>query len=264
MSDDEEEVEELLKEEEQRPPESVELFLAKLHTAIQRTRVKGQVRCAHLKRQGKDDRTTAAITAKIHAIEKDIVHEIQKSVEAWKPWVDWGKHVKGLGAFSMGKLRGMIDIEKDVTVSKLWRFAGQKPGEEWKKGEKLHYNKNLKSLCWRIGGNLLKAKGSYYLYYCAQKKYYQDRAQYQGITIVPAHKGKEPEGEIYEGHIHLMAQRKMVKLFLSHLWQVWRTAEGYPVTEPYSLSKMGGHQTFYDPYEFVNGKSMEIVKPVKV
>ena len=37
-------------------------------------------------------------------------------------------------------------------------------------------------------------------------------------------------------HAHLRAKRKMVKLFLSHLWQRWRELEGLPTSEPYCVA----------------------------
>lgn len=37
-------------------------------------------------------------------------------------------------------------------------------------------------------------------------------------------------------HIHARAERKTVKLFLSHLWLEWRKLEGLPITEPYSIA----------------------------
>lgn len=36
------------------------------------------------------------------------------------------------------------------------------------------------------------------------------------------------------GHIHQRAMRKMVKLWLSHIWTTWREIEGMPVTSPYA------------------------------
>lgn len=48
---------------------------------------------------------------------------------------------------------------------------------------------------------------------------------------------------------HRMAMRKMVKLFLSHLWEVWRTVEGMDTRPPYPHEYLG-HVTYYDPVDF--------------
>lgn len=52
-------------------------------------------------------------------------------------------------------------------------------------------------------------------------------------------------------HVHRMAFRKMIKLFLSHLWEVWRTKEGLPVRPPYVFEHKG-HTTLIDPWEMVD------------
>lgn len=47
-------------------------------------------------------------------------------------------------------------------------------------------------------------------------------------------------------HIYARAKRKTVKLFLAHLWQVWREIEGLPVTKPYANTILG-HENFIKP-----------------
>jgi len=42
-----------------------------------------------------------------------------------------------------------------------------------------------------------------------------------------------------KAHIDVAARRKMVKMFLSHLWVEWRRAAGLPVREPYVAEKLG-------------------------
>lgn len=48
------------------------------------------------------------------------------------------------------------------------------------------------------------------------------------------------------GHIHNMAQRKTVKIFLSHLWAVWRELDGLDVTKPWIIAQ-GGHSDYIAP-----------------
>ena len=61
-------------------------------------------------------------------------------------------------------------------------------------------------------------------------------------------KKEEPEGVIFEGHLHNLALVKMIKLFLACLWLVWREAEGLPITKPYAIDKLG-HNSFISPWE---------------
>lgn len=96
-------------------------------------------------------------------------------------------------------------------------------------------------------------------FYLAQKESYTQRALSQGKQIVPAtqlpkdEKGKRHETDklISEGHIHFMALRKMIKMFLACLWLSWREAAGLPVSEPYSSEKLG-HVHIYKPEDFID------------
>ena len=51
------------------------------------------------------------------------------------------------------------------------------------------------------------------------------------------------------GHRATHAERIMVKMFMSHLWQVWREMEGLPTREPYAIASLG-HTTLITPQEY--------------
>jgi len=103
------------------------------------------------------------------------------------------------------------------------------------------------------------ATTKYSTYYLKEKEKYYQRYENQGVKIVPATslpkdkdgKRYEPEGMISEGHVHNQAMRKMIKLFLGHLWIVWREAEGLPVTKPYVVDRLG-HNSYIDPGELTD------------
>ncbi|MBA7647957.1 hypothetical protein ES703_55736 [subsurface metagenome] len=127
-----------------------------------------------------------------------------------------------------------------------------------KGGGKLSYNSQLRSMCWRLGSSLLRAKGKFYNYYLKEKDKYQQKYENQGIKIVsatslPKSEGKryEPSNMISEGHVHNQAMRKMIKLFLAGLWVIWREAEGLPITKPYAIDKLG-HNSYIDPWEMTD------------
>lgn len=114
------------------------------------------------------------------------------------------------------------------------------------KGTLLDYNPTLKSLCWRFGKQFVM-QGDYY-----RKLYDQFRAEYElREDLVAEMNGKvgkktkhgESKGT---GHIHNMAQRKTVKIFLSHLWTVWRECDGLEVSKPWVIS-VGGHSDYIVP-----------------
>ena len=55
------------------------------------------------------------------------------------------------------------------------------------------------------------------------------------------------------GRIHMMGLRRMTKIFLSHLWHVWREMEGLSTQGPYVQEKLG-HTSILDPWKFVEPK----------
>lgn len=162
----------------------------------------------------------------------------------------------------------MIDLPYADTISALWKFAGRDVGEDGKApkrtvGKKLTYNSQLRSMTWRLGTSLMRAQGKFYDYYISQKTRYEERIKASGRKIVPVTElpkinGKRTETVelISEGHVHNMALRKMVKLFLACLWLEWRKAEGLPLTKPYAIEQLG-HDSFISPEEMCDRESRE-------
>jgi hypothetical protein len=241
--------------------------------AIEKVRVASEVRQSHLKLQNKVDPETDELRRRLVDLENYVDGRIATHLKA-HPAYPWFSRVKGIGLENIGKIIELVRIEPEYkddgselpyanTISALWKFAGYAPNEDGKAmkcktGEKLPYNSQLRSMCWRVGGSLLRAKGKFYKYYLSQKEQYQARYEAQDIKIVPAAalpkiNGKKNEGNEYisEGHIHNMALRKMIKLFLSCLWLKWREGEGLPVTNPYPIDKLG-YKSFIDPWEMTD------------
>ena len=48
-------------------------------------------------------------------------------------------------------------------------------------------------------------------------------------------------------HIDFMAKRKIIKIFLGHLWKAWRLSEGLPITDPYPIAHLDNHQHYIEP-----------------
>ncbi len=241
--------------------------------AIEKPRVAVEVRRSHLALQGRSDSETDELHRRIKDLEDYVDGRIADLLKA-HPAYPWFSKVKGVGKENIGKVIGQVRVKPERndndeelpyadTISALWKFAGfavengRSPRRE--KGEKLTYNSQLRSMCWRLGSSLLRARGKFYDYYLAQKDSYVQRYENQGWKIVPATKlpkdknGKryEPEGIISAGHVHNQALRKMIKLFLACLWLKWREAEGLPVTKPYAIDKLG-HNSYIDPWEMVD------------
>lgn len=229
--------------------------------SIEKLRVQCQVRQSHLALQGREDKETANLFERVHGLE-DYVDVRIAGIITSHPDFPWFSRVKGVGKENIGKIVGLVDINRAPTISSLWKFAGYsvESGKAPKraKGEKLTYNSQLRSMCWRLGTSLMKAGGKFYGYYSSEKQAYIDRYESAGIKIVPATslpkvKGKRTETEniISQGHVHNQALRKMIKLFLACLWLTWREAEGLPMTNPYTIDQLK-HGHMIDPWSMVD------------
>jgi len=176
-------------------------------------------------------------------LEKELDGHIAAEVEQY-PIYDYVVAVKGIGPMLAAKLISMVDVSRAPHVSSLWRYAGLAviDGERERpvKGEKLHYNKRVKTTCYLIAGSFLKSGSPYRDEYDKARIYYD---------------ANRPDWT--DGHCHNAAMRKMVKLFLSHLWVTWRQLEGLPITRPYSHEKLG-HTHYLPPEDYgwpsANGK----------
>jgi len=169
------------------------------------------------------------------ALEKQLNEDIAEIV-GYHPVFPLVSAIRGIGPGLAAKLIAMIDITRSPTVSALWRYAGQAvidgAAEKPVKGQKLAYNKRLKTTCWLIAGSFLKSASPYRVIYDEARLLY-DRTH--------------PEWT--KGHSHNAALRKMSKLFLSHLWAAWRELEGLPVTPPY-IDRDGNDNHRYDAEYF--------------
>jgi len=144
--------------------------------------------------------------------------ELQGMVKDHPAWI-WAKEVKGAGLTGVSRLIGRIDIARLQTVSEMWAHCGlglEPDGTRQRKqaGKKINYDAQLQSSCIMLGESLVKQKGTYYEYYLRQKEVHS--------SLSPA-------------HCHNRAFRHMIKLFLSHLWQTWREAEGLSAPSPYAF-----------------------------
>jgi len=240
--------------------------------AIEKLRVASEVRQSHLRLQNKIDHETDELHSRLVDLEKYVDGRIALLIQA-HPAYPWFRLVKGIGLENVAKIIGLVRIEPEYkedgtempyadTISALWSFAGygveNGKAPKRKAGDKLLYNSQLRSMCWRVGGSLMKAKGKFYDYYLTQKECYAIRFQNEGIKIVPAIQlpkidGKKQEGNgfISEGHIHNMALRKMIKLFLACLWLKWREGAGLPITAPYAIDQLK-HNHYIKPEEMID------------
>jgi hypothetical protein len=125
------------------------------------------------------------------------------------------------------------DIARFDTIAKLWRFAGygviDGKAEKNQMGEKSHFNRNLKSICFCIADQFIRQQTPGY-----SDIYYAEKAR---LRIQHPEPVKEDNKNLYtDGHIHNRAWRKMIKQFLADFWLQWRVMEGLPVSRPYVIT----------------------------
>ena len=146
-----------------------------------------------------------------------------------------------------------IDIEIDktnregkVTKTKAKRFTGKakvctscgssehlvSQAQIKASGKQINWNPKLKTLLWKIGGSFVKNKAS--------KSWYRAIYDYERAKL----DAKYPKAEKIDvrgtkrlqhnpKHNFEAAKRKVEKLFLQHLWLVWRAMEGHELRTPY-------------------------------
>lgn len=183
------------------------------------------------------------------------------------PIWEWLGEIKGLKS---GKLRAQLlaqidDISKFNTVSKLWRYCGYAviggEAERSRKGVKSPFSRQLKSTLWLIANQFVRQGTALYsdIYY--EEKDRQRAKHPNAICIeceaIPVPKEGENGGwkcpkngkhklKYTDMHVHNMALRKMVKIFLQHLWVTWREMEGLPVNKPFVIEHLG-HVDYIEP-----------------
>jgi len=193
----------------------------------------------------------------VETMQLDAIQNIAKKMmiqwgKATGPVWDWMTSIKGLGVGGeAAKLLAQIDdAGKFDTVSKLWRFCGYAVIDGHREyntsGEKSHYNRRIKGICYCIADQFIRQQTPVYveIYYSEKERQRRIHPEKMCKTCGCAWDDctqRNTHKSIYsDGHIHAMAIRKMIKIFLQHLWVVWREAEGLPVTNPY-VEDMLGH-----------------------
>jgi hypothetical protein len=123
-----------------------------------------------------------------------------------------GAHKRnGSGAACKGKLEAVVGAECRVARP---RHAA---------GEKAKYDSYAKKVLYLVGTSFLKSGGPYEEHYRHQRE------------RLDTERPSWPDGRR-----HLTALRITEKLFLSHLWEVWRAALGLPTPRPW-VETHGGH-----------------------
>lgn len=163
----------------------------------------------------------------------------------------------GIGPVIAAGLLAHLDINVAPTVGHWWRFAGLDPTSKWEKKTKRPWNARLKVLCWKAGESFVmfnKHEECFYGHvYVKQKAVYAERNERgdyaaRSAEILAAKNFKKDTdaykaysiGKFPPAHIHAMARRYAVKLFLSHLHgEMYRRVLKQEPPLPYPVAHMG-------------------------
>jgi hypothetical protein len=154
----------------------------------------------------------------------EIERGLYKRLDAWSKEHPLRKkylnHVKGIGGVLASGLIAWLSepMLKANYVSQVWSYCGLTPDSVRKKNEKLKYNPKLKTFCWKIGQSFIK-------FDCFGKKLYDDFKE----------QAKQKHPDWSKLHLHNYARRKVVKIFIASVWEVWRKMNKLQVTEPYPI-----------------------------
>lgn len=131
------------------------------------------------------------------------------------------------------------------------------------------YNKNMKTLMFKIGESFIKVQNNpndVYGKLFVERKAYESKKnsdlEYESIAKAKAEKvGKDTEaykwysqGMLPPAHIHARARRWAVKIFLSHLFEVWYKIErGTEPPVPFAIAQLGHAHRIEIPNEEMVG-----------
>jgi len=162
----------------------------------------------------------------------------------------WEQHIKkdedAIQDEQEFKRKNYIETEKKLCLCDDPQIRMVAPQRKYYKGLLLSHNPFLKMTCWKISGQFVRQGDFYRTYYDQQKEFYVNR---DGDTLTAL-------------HVENRARRAVVKLFLSHLWEMWRKAEGMEAGQTYLQHKLGAefdkHHTYiHPPYADIYDKIAE-------
>lgn len=171
----------------------------------------------------------------------------------------------------------VMEIERFHSVSALWKYAGMntesycrdckkylddkvescthcgstnigRQAPRRRRGQKITWNPKLRSVCHNIEKSFVRARTSQYRPYYDEYKDYYNR--------------KDPH--LSAGHRDARAKRKTVKLFLSHLFEMWYRMKGLKPPKTYAEEQLG-HVHHIPPPEseearHLTGKDDELIE----
>lgn len=131
----------------------------------------------------------------------------------------WCDNVKGLGN-TAELFFNSFDVKK-YKLGQIYAYLGLTPESKMKRGEQAHFNPSLKGKIYMFATSCIMHKDPYYYkLYIAKKKYVERRRKVEKKT----EKG-------WKAHNNNLAKRWLMKLLLSHAYELMRREKGLEVYE---------------------------------
>ena len=160
--------------------------------------------------------------ARFSALEKEYEKQVRKELKEI-PTAKILLEGYGAGPMVIAHIMQKFDIHKGNTVSSLWKFFGYTPQDSaGAKGRNPGRGQLRAPLYASLSISLIRKDSPYRPTYDMHKARIAERTGKSG---------------------HGAALQRTIKLWLSHLWDTWRRAEGLVVTEPYANNHLG-HDDF--------------------
>jgi len=233
-------------------------FLVELYYKVQEMRkaTGGQIRAAE------EAGDSAHLLWWFHRGQVKVERQIYTIMDVWTDKFEaarWAKSVFGIGPVLSAGLQAHVDLDRTTTYSKMIRFGGWDPTVIWRKGEKRPWNPALKKLFWLIGDGFMKRWNHprcKYGHFIKRKwdleKLRNERGDFADSAVYSLEDKKYgktteaykhyKEGRLPPARILLRAERKGVKLFLSHWYETaYAVHYGKPAPECYQFVHMEGH-----------------------
>jgi len=151
--------------------------------------------------------------------------------------------IKGIGpVLSANLLKWFGYCERYKMVSSLWKHCGMHVIEvdshseapKRRKGEKLDWNPQLRTLCWKISDSFIKQR----------TPYYRDMYDKKKAKELDRKDDNKPKNKL---HADLRARRYAVKRFLQHYWDCAKELTGQERTKPWIIGK--GKHCHYETWK---------------
>ena len=201
----------------------------------------------------KNEAATGDLVKELERIKRKLAKNMELELKKYKIW-PWLKEIKGIGIGTAAGLVAHIDkigIKNFNAISSLWHYAGIYPvngkAARKTKGQDVSYNPALKTLLLGEVASSFKIHGEFYRQMYDQYKAAEIARVFPPGELASKYNGyKKDDIHLSKGHADIRAMRKTAKLFLSHLWVVWRQLEGLPTRPPYVHEKLR-HETYIRP-----------------